>query len=100
MRGSKAGLLMAALAMSSAAAPGLSFALQRRDISDMREGPITPGTVNIGRRAEKASAALEKAEAKRARKAAKRSKDAAYNVELTGAARLYRAASSDRRERG
>ena len=65
MRGSKAGLLMAALAMSSAAAPGLSFALQRRDISDMREGPITPGTVNIGRRAEKASAALEKAEAKR-----------------------------------
>lgn len=81
MRGSRAGLLMTALAMSSAAAPGLAFAIQRRDeLLETREGPISPDTVNTGRRAEKAAAALAKAEAKRARKAAKRAADASYNA--------------------
>jgi Lar family restriction alleviation protein len=40
------------------------------------------------------------AEATYAEQAAQESWDERHNVELTGAARLYRAASSDRRERG
>jgi hypothetical protein len=87
MRGSRAGLLMAVLAMSSAAAPWLAFAIQRRDeLLETREGPISTDTVNTGRRAEKDAAALAKAESKRARKAAKRAADASYNAELKGGA--------------
>ena len=85
MRGSRAGLLMAVLAMSSAAAPWLAFAIQRRDeLLETREGPISTDTVNTGRRAEKDAAALAKAESKRARKAAKRAADASYNARLNG----------------
>lgn len=89
MRGNRAGLLMAALAMSAMTAPSLAeFEVRtRRRVPDTREGPINPDTVNTGRRAEKVAAAIAKAEAKRARKAARRAKDASYNAESKSAER-------------
>lgn len=81
MRGSKVGLLMAALAMSGAMAPAIpAFEIRKRDDMEPWERNGKPETVNTGRRAEKDAAALAKAEAKRARKAAKRAKDASYNA--------------------
>lgn len=85
MRGSKVGLLMAALAMSSAMAPAIpAFEIRKRDDMEPWERNGKPETVNTGRRAEKDAAALAKAEAKRARKAAKRAKDASYNAIVSG----------------
>ena len=85
MRGSRVGLLRAALAMSSAMAPAIgAFEIRKRDDIEPWERNGKPDTANTGRRAEKDAAALAKAEAKRARKAAKRAKDASYNVALTG----------------
>lgn len=83
MRGSKVGLLMAALAMMAPAIPAVE--IRKRDDMEPWERNGKPETVNTGRRAEKDAAALAKAEAKRARKAAKRIKDASYNVQLEGA---------------
>lgn len=81
MRGSRAGLLMAALAMSSAMAPEIpAFEIRKRDDMEPWERNKKPDTVNAGRRAEKDAAALAKAEAKRVRKAAKRAKNASYNA--------------------
>lgn len=81
MRGSRAGLLMAALAMSSAMAPAIPvFEIRKRDDMEPWERNGKPDTVNTGRRAEKDAAALAKAEAKRARKAAKRAADVSYNA--------------------
>ncbi len=85
MRGSKVGLLMAAMAMSAGMANAVpAFEVRRRNDAEPWERNGKPDTVNTGRRAEKDAAALAKAEAKRARKAAKRKKDASYNAEITG----------------
>jgi len=68
---SRAGLLMAALAMT-AAIPGLPVLEVRRSREDDPLWPMKPDPDNRGRRAEKDAIALAKAEAKRQRKAAKR----------------------------
>lgn len=68
---SKAGLLMAALAMT-AAMPGLPVLEVRRNREDDPLWPMKPDPDNRGRRAEKDAIALAKAEAKRQRRAAKR----------------------------
>ena len=85
MRGSRVGLLMLALAMSSAMEPAIpACEIRKRDDMEPWERNGKPDTVNTGRRAEKDAAALAKAEAKRARKAAKRTKDASYNAAVSG----------------
>ena len=85
MRGSRVGLLMAALAMSSAMAPAIpAFEIRKRDDMEPWERNGKPDTVNTGRRAEKDAAALAKAEAKRARNGALRAAEAAYNACFCG----------------
>ena len=68
---SRAGLLMAALAMT-AAMPGLPVLEVRKLREDEPLWPMKPDPDDRGRRAEKDAIALAKAEAKRQRRAAKR----------------------------
>jgi hypothetical protein len=75
--------------LAMVAAQGIDISIGGpNDPFEKREKPT-----NTGRRAEKDAAALAKAEAKRQRKMAKRATVMPTNVEVTGAARLYRAAS-------
>lgn len=76
--------ILALAAYSSVVATEAIYGVQRRrdDDDPLREG-YGVDTVNTGRRAEKAAAALAKAQAKRDRRAAKRMKTASSNAKVS-----------------